>query len=304
MGWQRIGRVVDSLAVGDWAVSHAMVPFVRATAGGLEMYFSSRDADGRSVTGVGELELDADGRVRFTPRPDPVVRPGALGGFDDSGAMGASIVEHDGDLFLYYIGWHLGRTVPFATYIGLAISTDGGATFARVSDGPVVGRTRHHPYLATSPWVAIEGDVWRLWHTNGVRWETTPEGPKHYYRIEHAVSDDGIDWTLTGDVCIDFADDTEFAIARPSVVRDPDAYRMWFSVRGDAYRIALAESPDGRTWDRVEGAGGLQATGDGWESRSVEYGCVFDHAGSRWMLYNGNDYGATGIGLARWEDDR
>lgn len=28
---------------------------------------------------------------------------------------------------------------------------------------------------------------------------------------------------------------------------------------------------------------------------------VFDLEGTRWMLYNGNGYGATGIALARWE---
>jgi hypothetical protein len=28
------------------------------------------------------------------------------------------------------------------------------------------------------------------------------------------------------------------------------------------------------------------------------YPCVFDHFGTRYMLYNGNGYGATGFGLA------
>ena len=30
----------------------------------------------------------------------------------------------------------------------------------------------------------------------------------------------------------------------------------------------------------------------------VAYACVFDHRGSRYMLYNGNGYGETGIGWA------
>jgi hypothetical protein len=30
----------------------------------------------------------------------------------------------------------------------------------------------------------------------------------------------------------------------------------------------------------------------------IEYPCVFDHDRRRYMLYNGNDYGRTGIGLA------
>jgi hypothetical protein len=30
----------------------------------------------------------------------------------------------------------------------------------------------------------------------------------------------------------------------------------------------------------------------------IEYPFVFDHKGQRYMLYNGNDYGKTGFGLA------
>jgi hypothetical protein len=30
----------------------------------------------------------------------------------------------------------------------------------------------------------------------------------------------------------------------------------------------------------------------------IEYPCVFDHKGARYMLYAGNGYGRTGFGLA------
>jgi len=35
----------------------------------------------------------------------------------------------------------------------------------------------------------------------------------------------------------------------------------------------------------------------------IFYPFVFDHKGKRHMLYNGNDYGKTGIGLAVLEQD-
>jgi len=47
--------------------------------------------------------------------------------------------------------------------------------------------------------------------------------------------------------------------------------------------------------------GRLGPAGDGWESQAVAYRFGFDHEGTRWMLYTGNGYGATGIGLAIWE---
>jgi hypothetical protein len=43
---------------------------------------------------------------------------------------------------------------------------------------------------------------------------------------------------------------------------------------------------------------GIDVSPSGWDSDMVEYACVFDHDGSRHMLYNGNGYGETGIGYA------
>jgi hypothetical protein len=96
---------------------------------------------------------------------------------------------------------------------------------------------------------------------------------------------------------VDYASDEEHAFARPWVVHDQDRYRMWFAVRGARYHIALAESDDGLTWTRRD-SGGLTAGSEEWESEMVEYPAVFDWKGHRYMLYNGNDYGRSGLGLA------
>jgi hypothetical protein len=78
---------------------------------------------------------------------------------------------------------------------------------------------------------------------------------------------------------------------------------MWYSVRGERYRIGFAQSMDGINWSRMDDVGGLQPAGDEWESGMVEYPWVFDDSGRRFMLYNGNDYGRSGIGLAVWDED-
>jgi hypothetical protein len=82
------------------------------------------------------------------------------------------------------------------------------------------------------------------------------------------------------------------------VVRDPDMYRMWYCYRGDRYRIGYAESPDGLVWQRKDEQAGIDVSSEGWDSEMLAYPHVFDHEGQRYMLYNGNDYGKTGIGLA------
>ena len=42
----------------------------------------------------------------------------------------------------------------------------------------------------------------------------------------------------------------------------------------------------------------IDVSNDGWDSEMICYPYVFDHKGKRYMLYNGNDYGKKGFGLA------
>jgi hypothetical protein len=292
--WRKLGLAVHPAKGGpDPFGSHAMVPFRREG----ELCYSVRDAQGRSHTVAARWHPEAAPIPAEEGRP--LLAPGPLGAFDDAGAMGScAVAADDGSEHLYYIGWSLGVSVPFVTSIGCARSTDGGRTFERASAAPVIGRNRFDPFLATSPWVIRDGGRWRMWYTSATRWESTPAGPKHHYNIRHAESDDGIEWRVDGTVCVNFASADEYALARPCVVRDRDTYRMWFSRRGEAYRIGYAESSDGIAWERRDAEAGIDVSADGFDAESQEYPHVF-HDGHDWrLLYNGADYGRTGIGHA------
>jgi hypothetical protein len=86
------------------------------------------------------------------------------------------------------------------------------------------------------------------------------------------------------------------------VVKDKNLYKMWFSSRAlngiDSYRIRYAESFDGIHWVRKDAQAGIEVSEHGWDCDMICYPFVFDHEGQRFMLYNGNDYGRTGFGLA------
>ena len=113
-----------------------------------------------------------------------------------------------------------------------------------------------------------------------------------------AESNDGINWSRDGLVAIDYANDKEYAISRPSVIYENGIWKMWYSYRGDRYSIGYAESYDGKKWERLDHQVGIAVSSSGWDSEMVEYPFVFDHKGQRYMLYNGNGYGKTGFGLA------
>lgn len=295
--WHKQGLIFAPPSDLPWMRSHAALPFAQPRGRYHRIYFSGRDERGRARVGFFDIDLTAPQQI-VQAGVAPLLELGALGTFDDNGTTMSWLTTHQGRHYLYYSGWTLGQTVPFFFYVGLARSSDDGTTFQRVSPAPILGRSEADPYLTASPCVLVEQGHWRMWYVSCVGWRMVEGAPRHYYHIKYAESDDGIHWRRDGRVCIDFQDEHEYAIARPCVVRDPDMYRMWYCYRGDRYRIGYAESPDGLVWQRKDEQAGIDVSSEGWDSEMLAYPHVFDHEGQRYMLYNGNDYGKTGIGLA------
>lgn len=295
MRWRKLGRVFRPEDGPGWMRSHASNPSAEFVGGEVwRVYFSSRDGANRSSIGWLELDLRRPAEIlRVSARP--VVAPGPAGAFDDSGASMGCAVRDGARTRLYYVGWNLGVTVPWRNSIGLAARSSPRAAFAKVSAAPVVDRCAVDPFSLSYPWVLREGGMWRMWYGSNLSWDPAEKVMAHV--IKHAVSRDGIRWERDGRIALGRSG-RERALSRPCVVRDRGLYRMWYSYRGKEYRIGCAESKDGRAWRRREGPPGLTPSPSGWDSRSVEYPCVFDHRGRRYMLYNGNDYGRTGFGLA------
>jgi hypothetical protein len=297
-GWVKRGRIFEPAGQAPWIGTHAALPVVEPIDRGHRVYFCSRDSAGRSQIGYGELARGATQIDRVSP--EPVLRPGSLGVFDDAGVTTSCLVRRDDRAYLYYTGWSRGVSVPFYLNIGLAISEREGP-FQRISAAPLLDRIAADPYLSASPWVLVESNLWRMWYVSGTGWETINGQPRHNYHIKYAESPDGLHWVRTGAVAIDYGEG-EYAFGRPCVMRDPGSgrYRMWFSVRGDAYRLGYAESVDGLVWERNDRQAHVPLSASGWDSEMITYPVVFAEGGSLHMLYNGNSYGQTGIGLATW----
>jgi hypothetical protein len=300
MPWAKQGLIVAPAGQAPWVGTHAALPVAVPAGGGRHrIYFSSRDDANRSHIGHATLSLDDPSRGQeFAPAP--VLSPGPAGAFDDAGVTTSCLVTHGGRQFLYYTGWALGVSVPFYLHAGLAISDDGGQTFQKESAAPLLDRGVHDPFLTASPWVLIDGGRWRMWYVSGTEWETAGSGVRHRYHIKYAESDDGVAWRRDGRVCVDYVSPEEYAFGRPCVVKDASTYRMWYSVRGEAYRLGYAESGDGLSWSRRDTESVVEPSPSGWDAEMVTYPQVVDDGDHRYLLYNGNGYGRTGIGLARW----
>ena len=298
--WEKLGLIIKPDARYGWMKTHAMVPVVQARQGDVHrVYFSGRDDHNRSLIGYADIDLKDPCKI-LRVSPHPVLGLGELGCFDDNGVTPSWIVEHQGRTFLYYIGWNQKSTVRMSLVAGLAVSDDDGESFQRVLRVPILERTHQEPYLLnTGPCVLMEGNVWRMWYVSGVGWDN-PDLPR--YNIKYAESKDGVSWERKGIVCIDFQSKAEHAIARPCVIKEDGKYKMWYSYKGEQYRIGYAESKDGISWIRMDGMVAIDVSAQGWDSQMIEYAFVLRHKTRKHMFYNGNDYGKKGIGYAVMED--
>lgn len=305
--WKKLGLIFSPERQHEWMQTHAMMPVADLLDNDLaRIYFSARDKEGRSQGAFIEINLNDPFKV-LRISEEPVLKLGNLGAFDDAGIMPTCLVNHGGKKYLYYNGWTLGKNVPFFSFNGVAISEDGGKTFIKKSRGPAVLYSNEtDPYSTFAPYVMEEKGVWKIWYVSLIKWIKENDSLKHYYNIRYAESSDGINWKREGKVCIDFKNKYEYAIARPFVLKENGKYKMWYSYRESefikTYRIGYAESVDGINWQRVDEEINMDVSSDGWDSEMIEYSYLFDFKGKRYMLYNGNSYGKTGVGLAVLEN--
>lgn len=276
--------------------SHASNPVAEHIGAHLfRVYFSCRDKENRSAVAWVDLDLHSSPMITRVA-DEPLIIPGERGLFDDSGTTVCCLLTHQSARYLYYLGWNLSITVPFRNSIGLAIAEEGSPVFRKFSRAPILDRSELDPFTLSYPWVLRDGQTWKMWYGSTLFWGPGQADMTH--SVKYAESRDGIHWERTGIVCLDFKDGSEYAVSRPCVIKEDGIYKMWYSYRGQSYRIGYAESADGIRWDRKDDLVGLDVSASGWDSEMIEYPFVFDDEGSRYMLYNGNGYGRSGFGLA------
>lgn len=307
MTWRKLGLIQALEPAAGRATTHMQGPVAVVLDDRIRIYFAARDAARKSFPGY--LDVDRSDPLRVLQlRVEPVVPRGPLGTFDDDGNMPACAVEVGSALWLYYSGWNARLSVPYHNTTGIAISHDRGDSFERMFNGPILDRTPKEPFMAVTPWVSRDEDVWRMWYVSGLGWHEIAGRQEPLYAIMSATSGDGIEWHRSGEFTVPRRHEFE-AIARPTVVRRGSAYHMWYCYRDSvdfrdgvgSYRVGYARSEDGEAWRRDDRLAGIDVSASGWDSSMICYPYIVECAGDLIMFYNGNGFGQTGIGCAVWE---
>lgn len=272
-------------------------------------YFSSRDDAGRSRPFYIDYDM-ADGCI-VDQATAPILELGEPGCFDDCGVMPSSVVSVGEEVYLYYIGWNQRRNISYQLAVGLAVSNDGGKTFKKFADGPILDRNIHDPIFCAAPCVHRKDNGYVMWYISCTGWPEYSGVPEPVYLIKRAESQDGIMWTTSSNVCIPYKYSGE-ALGRPWVIQQDNQYQMWYSSRGSSnyrqqggqhYTIGYADSNNGIDWQRKDDELRFDTSQQLWDAEMQEYAAVFSYQNTLYMVYNGNTFGKSGFGLARYVND-
>lgn len=311
--WDKLGKLFDprDLQGESWMKEFAQSPSVLVYENFVRVYFCSRQAptpDGQYRSFLSYIDLDRTDLRRILDVCDaPILGLGACGTFDEFGTNPISVIRDGEEVRVYYAGWTRCESVPFNGAIGVATSRDNGHTFTRMGPGPVLPYSPDEPFLLGSPRIRKFDGRWHLWYVAGKEWLKTRHRPEPVYKIRMASSIDGINWIKLGCDLIEDVLGAYECQACPDVIFRDGKYHMFFSYRHShnykgkegGYRIGYASSLDMVNWTRQDEVAGMHVSESGWDSEMVNYPHVFELDGETYMLYQGNEMGRSGIGLAR-----
>nr|MBF0684848.1 hypothetical protein [Pseudomonas sp.] len=298
--WNKIGHVFAQDGSLPWAVDSALTPNPVVLRGGeIRVYAGFRDGEGISRIGYVDVAADDPRRVLRVSQV-PALDRGRDGCFDDNGVILGDVVQADDKLRMYYVGFQLMKRAKFLAFSGAAESSDGGETFQRVSEAPILDRAAGATTIRAIHTARYENGVWRVWYASGDGWEVIGGKPFPQYNIWTTTSPDGLTFNDPGVLCVD-NEGEEYRIGRPSVYRRGDRHIMFYTKgtkAGTDYFPGVAFSPDGVLWERRDWDLGLELSPCGFDSMHLCYPRLVDAGGRTLCFYNGNNMGKEGFGVA------
>ena len=315
MKWKKLGKIFDptQFKLPDNCVQFAQSPQTLIFDDHIRIYFSTRAVDkvaGKYLSYVAYVDMQKNLRDVIGVSDQTVIPLGGLGCFDEHGIFPMNVLRHGDAIYGYTCGWNRRVSVSVDTAIGLAISHDDGKTFKRIGPGPVLSASLHEPCLVGDGFVKVIGDTFHMWYIFGTGWKRfMPDlPPDRTYKIGHAVSLDGVHWEKeeARQIISDRLGEDE-SQALPTVINIHGRHHMFFCYRQSfdfrtqkdrGYRIGHAWSDDLSNWTRDDNNPLLEGTLGEWDSDMQCYPHVFECDGKVYLLYNGNEFGRFGFGLA------
>lgn len=315
MKWKKLGQIFNPSQhkLPNGCVAYAQSPQALVFDDFVRIYFSTRSVDpenGKYLSHIAFVDMRKNFRDVICVSNNTVIPLGELGCFDEHGIFPMSVMRHGDAVYGYTCGWNRRVSVSVDTAIGLAISKDNGLTFQRMGQGPVLAASPQEPYLVGDGFVKVVNGVFHMWYIFGTGWGkfSDDSAPDRTYKIGHTVSSNGISWIKeeARQIIADILGPTE-SQALPTVIEISGRHHMFFCFRQSSdfrtnkdrgYRIGHAWTDDLLNWTRDDDNPRLDVSPGEWDADMLCYPHVFACDEKVYLLYNGNEFGRAGFGLA------
>lgn len=300
MKWEKKGLIYCPNGEHEWEIDTFMTPHaMRIESGVIRIWGGVRDQNGVSRIKYIDVSEKNPSQVLYVSER-PALDVGKPGCFDDNGVILGDIIPVGNQLYLYYVGFQHVQKVKFHAFSGLAISDDGGKTFERYSEIPVLDRSPQGRFGRCIHTVFRENGIFKCYYAVINDWKIINDIPYPIYNIWYTTSKDGIHFEREDTcLCVD-VEGNEYRIGRPKVYRTENGYEMFYTrdmVPKD-YIVGYATSVDGKNWVRQDEKAGLLKSEIGWDSEMACYPVKVSLPEVEYLFYNGNGMGKTGVGYA------
>lgn len=303
MNWQKRGLIYCPEGKDSWINNSVLTPQpFNLNDEVIRVYCSFRDKNG--VGRIGYIDVKAQNPSEIIKISDkPVLDIGQDGCFDDNGVILGDVLRIKDKIYMYYVAFQHVQKAKFYAFSGLAISEDGGESFKRVQQTPVMDRSDEGIFGRCIHTVIYDGqkDLFRVWYSVIYDWTYINDIPYPTYDIKYIESKDGINFPKKGIQCIK-CNENEYRIGRPRVRILPDSsyeMRYTFDTYSKEYKSGYAMSNDGITWTRKDNLAWLDKSKEkAFDDEMACYPVVINTKYGIYMFYDGNGMGKTGFGYA------
>ncbi|KQW97695.1 hypothetical protein [Flavobacterium sp. Root420] len=299
MKWKKLGQIFKVSSSCDEIVSHASNPLaIHLYNDVFRIFYSARNVLNKSSVSFVDIDVITLENIN---NPDEVIFSyGQKESFYSHGVSIGNCYLEKNKHYILFMGWQLKDGEHWRGDVGRLELIDKKTLLLNPID-PFMGVDEEDKISLSYPWVMFHEGIYKMWYGSTIDW--TSENGEMIHIIKYATSIDGESWKKHG-IAIPYEIGVAQAFSKPSVLIDDKGYHMWYSYRsgdGTKYKIGYSHSVDGIHWERRHNDVGIDVSKTGWDSEMICYPFVFEHKNNRYMLYNGNEYGKSGFGMAKFE---
>jgi hypothetical protein len=295
--WLKLGQIFEVESNLNELQTHASNPLPVFLYGNVfRIFYSGRNNANKSS--VGYVDVDILTKKILNRCSEVAFKFGSENTFYSHGVSIGNVYQHGLKSFILFMGWNIQKNEHWRGDVG-RLELINSHDLRLDQKSPILPIDDEDAISLSYPFVIFHNGIYKMWYGSTLSW--TSENNEMIHVIKYATSKDGDHWEKHG-VAVPFEVGVAQAFSKPSVIIDELGFHMWYSFRsgtGEKYRIGYAHSMDGISWTRKHNETGLDVSNNGWDSEMICYPFVFDHQGERYMLYNGNEYGKYGFGLAK-----